>query len=377
MGSFKIDLIAGARPNFIKIAPIIDAIKAEQSNIEIEYRLIHTGQHYDRNMSADFFEQLEIPMPDINLNAGSGSHSQQTAKIMLGYEKILFDEITDYCLVVGDVTSTMACALVAKKMHVKVIHVEGGIRSFDLNMPEEINRIVTDSITDYFFTTSITANENLKKSGISSDRIFFVGNTMIDTLLKYRSKFIKPKIWDDIALRKEEYIVLTLHRPSNVDQEAVLKRIIDEIVKNSRGLPIIFPVHPRTLRQIKTLKIEHKNIYLVKPLSYFEFNYLVEKSIAVITDSGGITEETTIMNVPCMTLRDNTERPETVSIGTNELLGTNPDAISAALEKVFSKKWKKGGVPHLWDGKTSKRIIKNIIKVNNSLLLTLFLYFPL
>ena len=358
MNSFKIDLIAGARPNFIKIAPIIDAIQVEQSNKEIEYRLIHTGQHYDKNMSADFFEQLGIPKPDINLNVGSGSHSEQTAKIMLGYEKILFDEITDYCLVVGDVTSTMACAIVAKKMQVKVIHVEGGIRSFDLNMPEEINRIVTDSITDYFFTTSETANKNLQDSGIAKNRIFYVGNTMIDTLLKHRPYFLKPPIWEILDLQEKEYIVMTLHRPSNVDHGDRLYTIINEIIKNSNNIPIIFPIHPRTAKQLNPLSISFSNLHIIEPLGYLEFNYLIEKAKAVITDSGGITEETTVMNIPCMTLRDNTERPETIEVGTNELLGTNPNNIAPAMKKLFSGNWKDGKTPKFWDGRTSTRIVQ-------------------
>ncbi len=358
----KIDLIAGARPNFMKISPIIDAIKAVQIKGEnIEYRLVHTGQHYDKNMSGSFFEQLGIPLPDINLEAGGGSQSEQTAKIMVGYESLLQIESTDYCLVVGDVTSTMACAIVAKKMNIKVIHVEGGIRSWDLTMPEEINRIVTDSITDYFFTTSETADNNLINNGISKDRIFYVGNTMIDTLLKHRQNFIKPAIWDEVGLEENNYIVMTLHRPANVDEENILKELMDEIVVHSKNIPIIFPVHPRTAKQLESLGILYSNLHTVEPLSYLEFNYLVEKAKAVITDSGGITEETTVMNVPCMTLRDNTERPETIELGTNELLGVNPKAINPAMEKLFSGSWKEGKIPYYWDGKSAERIINHLL----------------
>ena len=366
----KIDLIAGARPNFIKIAPIIDAIKIAQSHGEIiKYRLVHTGQHYDKNMSGSFFEQLGIPLPDVNLEAGSGSQAEQTAKIMIMYESLLLQDPTNYCLVVGDVTSTMACSIVAKKMNVKVIHVEGGIRSWDLTMPEEINRMVTDSITDYFFTTSETANSNLINSGIKKENIFFVGNTMIDTLLKHRSNFQKPPIWDEIKLEEKNYIVMTLHRPANVDEEQILKELMDEIVAHSRDMHIVFPVHPRTSKIIESLMSTNsqqsiaKNLHLVEPLGYLEFNYLVEKAKAVITDSGGITEETTVMNIPCMTLRDNTERPETIELGTNELLGVNPKAIAPALQKLFSGKWKKGNVPKLWDGKTSERIVNCLINI--------------
>jgi len=358
----KIDLIAGARPNFMKIAPIIDAIKVAQIKGEsIEYRIVHTGQHYDKNMSGSFFKELGIPFPDINLEAGGGSQAEQTAKIMVGYESLLQKESTDYCLVVGDVTSTMACSIVAKKMDIKVIHVEGGIRSWDLTMPEEINRMVTDSITDYFFTTSETANNNLLKNGISEDKIFYVGNTMIDTLLKNRPKFQKPRVWDEVGLKDNNFIVLTLHRPANVDEELILKSMLDEIIKHSKGIPIVFPAHPRTAKQLNTLGITYPNLIRVEPLGYLEFNYLVERAKAVITDSGGITEETTVMNVPCMTLRDNSERPETIELGTNELLGVNPKAIGPAMEKLFSDQWKTGSIPHLWDGKTAERIVKQLL----------------
>ena len=360
----KIDLIAGARPNFMKISPIIDAIKVAQSKGEnIEYRLVHTGQHYDNNMSGSFFEQLEIPLPDVNLAAGSGTQAEQTAKIMMGYESLLKHESTDYCLVVGDVTSTMACSIVAKKMNIKVIHVEGGIRSWDLTMPEEINRMVTDSITDYFFTTSETANNNLITNGILKNKIFYVGNTMIDTLLKHRPNFIKPAVWDKVGLKENGYIVMTLHRPANVDEEQILKELMDEIMFHSNNIPIIFPVHPRTAKQLESLGISYSNLYTIEPLGYLEFNYLVQKSKAVITDSGGITEETTVMNIPCMTLRNNTERPETIDMGTNELLGVNPKAIGPAMKKLFSGKWKKGEIPHLWDGKTGKRIVSHILSL--------------
>ncbi len=361
----KIDLIAGARPNFMKIAPIIDAIKVAQSKGKnIKYRLVHTGQHYDKNMSGSFFKELGIPLPDINLEAGGGTQAEQTTKIMVRYESLLGNETTDYCLVVGDVTSTMACSIVAKKVDIKVIHVEGGIRSWDLTMPEEINRMVTDSITDYFFTTSETANHNLLKNGIAEDKIFYVGNTMIDTLLKQRPNFRKPSIWEEAGLQEREYIVMTLHRPANVDEENILKELMDEIVENSNNIPIIFPVHPRTAKQLESLEISYPKLYTIEPLGYLEFNYLVERAKAVITDSGGITEETTVMNIPCMTLRDNTERPETIQLGTNELLGVNPKAISPALEKLFSGDWKEGKVPPMWDGKTAKRIVQHLLNLD-------------
>ncbi len=362
----KIDLIAGARPNFMKIAPIIDAIhKFQKTGINISYRLIHTGQHYDKNMSDSFFEQLGIPQPDVNLGAGGGSQAEQTASIMVGYEKLLIFEKSDLCLVVGDVTSTMACSIVAQKLHVPVAHVEAGIRSNDWTMPEEINRLVTDAITNYFFTTTPEAGQNLIESGINTNRIHWVGNTMIDSLIKHRSRFQKPKIWDELNLTKNEFLVMTLHRPGNVDEEGKLKLLIDQIIEHSNNIPLIFPVHPRTARILQTIGIEHKRLHAIEPLSYLEFNYLVENAKAVITDSGGITEETTVMGIPCMTLRDNTERPETVKIGTNELIGTDPSAIRPAMEILFAGNWKKGTIPEMWDGKSAERIVKILTKLKS------------
>ena len=362
----KIDIIAGARPNFIKIAPIIDAIKnAQKEGSDISYRLVHTGQHYDKNMSGSFFEQLGIPDPDVNLGAGGGTQAEQTAKIMVGYEKLLLSKPCDMVIVVGDVTSTMACSIAAKKLNIKVAHVEGGIRSNDITMPEEINRMVTDSITDVFFTTSSIANENLRKLGHEESKIVFVGNTMIDTLLKQRKRFKAPSIFSKLGLKEKEYIVMTLHRPANVDEESKLKELISAIVDNSHGLPLIFPVHPRTKQILDNLGINHPTLHKIEPLGYLEFNFLVEHSKAVITDSGGITEETTVMGIPCMTLRDNTERPETITEGTNELLGVNPEAIPPAMKKLFSGNWKAGKIPKLWDGKTANRIVKHILLNND------------
>ncbi len=362
-----IDIIAGARPNFMKIAPIIEAIKKAKSQGEnIEYRLIHTGQHYDRNMSGSFFEELNIPDPDINLEIGSGTQATQAGRIMMAYEAVLLDNPSDMCMVVGDVTSTMACSIAAKKLGIKIAHIEGGIRSWDLTMPEEINRMVTDSITDYFFTTSEVANSNLKKEGHGEEKIFYVGNTMIDTLLKNQARLKKPAIWNDLGLENKGYIVMTLHRPANVDEEAQLKSLMDEIIANSHDMPIIFPVHPRTAKMLKNLDIEASNLHYAEPMGYLEFNYLVRDAFAVITDSGGITEETTVMGVPCMTLRDNTERPETITVGTNELVGTNPDNIKPFMDRLFSGDWKKGDIPYLWDGKTAGRIIeKTLVLLKN------------
>ena len=295
-----ITLIAGARPNFMKIAPLIHAIqKVQQEGKDLQYRLVHTGQHYDRQMSETFFEELNIPKPDVNLGCGGGTQAEQTAAIMVAFEKDLMEHPTDLVLVVGDVTSTMACSIVAKKMCTKVAHVEAGIRSWDLTMPEEINRMVTDSLADYFFTTSEVANTNLRNAGVSEDKIHFVGNVMIDTLLANRSRFIKPFVYDELNLQPQSYLTLTMHRPANVDEAEKLRRLMSEIVNNVHGLPVVFPIHPRTAKIFYDLGIRADNLHIVEPLGYLEFNYLVERSKAVITDSGGITEETTVMGVPC------------------------------------------------------------------------------
>ena len=395
-----ITLIAGARPNFMKIAPLIKAIErhnelmservSELGSERVEYRLVHTGQHYDKNMSDTFFEELGIPAPDVNLGCGGGTQAEQTAHIMVEFEKDLMAHPTDIVLVVGDVTSTLACSIVAKKLNTRVCHVEAGIRSWDLTMPEEINRMVTDSLADYMFTTSEVANRNLtrqgaelvesQKSKVERDtlpedkyayervpqQVWHVGNVMIDTLMANRARFRKPAIWDTLGLKEKEYIVMTMHRPANVDEESHLKAMMEQIITNVHGLPIIFPIHPRTAMRLKELVNEgvselgnerFRNLHIVEPMGYLEFNYLVERAKAVVTDSGGITEETTVMGVPCITLRDNTERPETCTVGTNELIGTDPAAIKPALDKLFAGEWKKGAIPELWDGHTAERII--------------------
>jgi UDP-N-acetylglucosamine 2-epimerase (non-hydrolysing) len=380
----NITIIAGARPNFMKIAPIIHAIESWKSEVGsrkpeergIHYRLVHTGQHYDRNMSDTFFRELNIPEPDINLACGGGSQAEQTASIMVAFEKELMANPADLVMVVGDVTSTMACSIVTKKLNRKVAHIEAGIRSFDLTMPEEINRMVTDCLSDYFFTTTELAGSNLRKTGIPDEKIFFVGNVMIDTLLANRWRFKKPAFWDEIKLTEGNYIVMTLHRPANVDNDVQLNGLLNSIIESSRGIPVIFPVHPRTEIMINKLLARYSpitthhsqliahNLKLIPPLGYLEFNYLVENSKAVITDSGGITEETTVMGIPCLTLRNNTERPETVTIGTNELIGTDSSAIKPAMDKLFSGEWKKGGVPELWDGRSAERIVTKLIDIS-------------
>ena len=369
--------------------------RAEQQGHNIHYRLVHTGQHYDKNMSDTFFEELNIPMPDVNLGCGGGTQAEQTAHIMIAFEQELLAHPADLVLVVGDVTSTMACSIVAKKLNTKVCHVEAGIRSWDLNMPEEINRMVTDALADYMFTTTSYANDNLRLHNVvlmdepdsivtsaknevqkyGAERVpklaWLVGNVMIDTLLSNRSRFRKPSVYDELGLVEKEYIVMTMHRPANVDEETHFRALMEQIINNVHGLPILFPIHPRTAKIFYNLwgdetmlKVLFPNLHIVAPMGYLEFNYLVERAKAVVTDSGGITEETTVMGVPCITLRDNTERPETCTIGTNELIGTNPNAIKPALDKLFADEWKKGSIPPLWDGHAAERIIDILVNLS-------------
>lgn len=362
----KIDIIAGARPNFMKIGPIMHALKAHNDNNPnniIEYRLIHTGQHYDKKMSEDFFEQLNIPKPNLNLGVGSGTQATQTGNIMLKYEEAIKEWKPELCIVVGDVTSTMACAITAKKEWVKVAHVEGGIRSGDEKMPEEINRMVTDSITDYFFTTSSVANENLKDLGHGEEKIFFVGNTMIDSLLTNMDRFTAPDFYKESGLEKGKYLVMTLHRPSNVDGYENLRKLLSLINDNVGDRKVVFPMHPRTKKMFDQLNIQFDNLIITGPMPYLEFNFLVKNALGVVTDSGGITEETTVMGVPCMTLRNSTERPETVTLGTNEIVGTDPNNIVPYLKQLVEGNWKKGSIPELWDGKTAPRIVEIVAKL--------------
>jgi UDP-N-acetylglucosamine 2-epimerase (non-hydrolysing) len=361
MSTILIDLIAGARPNFMKIAPIIRALeKRESEGGPLRYRLVHTGQHYDSRMSGDFFDQLGIPPPAINLQVGSGTQAEQTATIMTGYEGVLSQALPAACVVVGDVTSTMATAITAQKQGVPVAHVEAGIRSGDWGMPEEINRRVTDSITDWFFTTSRQAGEILQHEGVGQERIFFVGNTMIDTLLAQLDRLRRPTFWQDLGLESGKYILLTLHRPSNVDDPEALRRLLESIAHGADGMPAVFPVHPRTAKTIARIGGGPAGIVLVDPQPYLEFIFLLRGAKAVVTDSGGITEEATVLGIPCMTLRESTERPETVTVGSNELLGTNPLNIAPAFDALFSGRWKQGAVPEKWDGRAAERIVGHL-----------------
>ncbi|MCK4244302.1 MAG: UDP-N-acetylglucosamine 2-epimerase (non-hydrolyzing) [Candidatus Omnitrophica bacterium] len=371
----KIILVAGARPNFMKIAPIIQAIKKHnrQHQTSIRWQLVHTGQHYDDEMSKIFFKDLEIPEPDIYLGVDSGTHSQQTARVMVEFEKVLFREKPDLVIVVGDVNSTLAAALAAAKLHIRLAHVEAGLRSYDRRMPEEINRVLTDALSDYLFTHSPDADKNLKKEGISKGKIFFVGNVMIDTLLKLKTKSQKSKILRKLNLRREAYALLTLHRPSNVDHKENFLKILKALKEISKRIPIIFPVHPRTRRNIKRFKLNKffKNISLIEPLGYLDFLKLMISSKFAMTDSGGMQEETTVLNIPCLTLRDTTERPITTREGTNILVGNDTVKIIKEAEKILDGKRKKGVYPALWDGNAASRII-SVLKGVRSQHLTKF-----
>ena len=347
----------------MKIAPIIRAMEqAMAEGAALQYRLVHTGQHYDAQMSQTFFDELGIPSPDVNLGCGGGSQAEQTAAIMTAFERDLAAHPTDLVVVVGDVTSTMACSIVAKKSSVRVAHVEAGIRSFDLSMPEEINRMVTDTLADEYFTTSAWAGENLRKTGARDQQIHMVGNVMIDTLLANLHRLRKPAFYDRLGLEERRFLLVTLHRPANVDDSSHLAAQLQAIIDHSQGLPIVFPMHPRTARIFAQTGISAPNLHIVEPLGSLEFNYLTQRALGVVTDSGGITEETTVLGVPCLTLRDNTERPETCTLGTNELVGTDPAAIGPALQHLLDGQWKKGSVPPLWDGHAAERIVNCWVK---------------
>jgi UDP-N-acetylglucosamine 2-epimerase (non-hydrolysing) len=362
-----IDIIVGARPNFIKVAAIIHELELRATSLAgVQYRLVHTSQHYDAQMSGVFFEELNIPAPDIDLNVGKIESSKQIATIIARYSKVLEERRPDMVIVSGDVNSTVACALATKKTDpsIPLVHVEAGLRCEDKQMPEELNRILTDSISDYFFTTTPSASDNLVKERVSPHKIFFVGNTMIDTFYQNEQRFTKPSFWDIYGLSRNSYFVLTLHRQENIKDESILSNLLKAVAAAAGDAPILFPVHPHTAKMIDNFGIKvGSNILMVEPMGYLAFNYLVKNASAVITDSGGISEETTIMNVPCMTLRMYTERPETCLIGTNMLLGNSTEKIFSAFEKLKSGNWQLGKNPELWDGQAAKRIVDTIYKL--------------
>ena len=362
----RLMLVAGARPNFMKIAPLIKAIRSynrhQANKLKIDFLLVHTGQHYDNNMSDIFFEELGIPEPDINLEVGSGSQAEQTARIMLAFEPVCLREKPDWVVVVGDVNSTLACSLVATKLGIKTAHVEAGLRSYDRTMPEEINRVVTDALADLLFTPSADANLNLRKEGISVRKIKLVGNIMIDALISRLPEAEKSTLPGQLGLKPREFIYVTLHRPSNVDKPYILISIMNKLGQLSRKIAIIFPVHPRTrkmLEQIDFKAADFPRLKLIEPIGYTDSLWLAKYARLVLTDSGGLQEETTYFGTPCLTLRPNTERPVTIKVGTNKL--TSLKSLETDVNRILKGETKRGDIPKYWDGRTAERIVKHLV----------------
>jgi len=386
----KIVLVCGARPNFMKIAPLLRAIAKHNGLNKLNKHnklnkppitpiLVHTGQHYDYEMSQVFFQDLDLPKPDVYLGVGSGTHAEQTARVMIEFEKVLLKEKPDLVVVVGDVNSTLAAALAAVKLDISVAHVEAGLRSYDRTMPEEINRLLTDQISDYLFTPSRDADENLKREGIPQEKIFFVGNVMVDSLLFDKARADQSQIFAQLKLAEKGYALLTLHRPSNVDEKRSLTNIMSAITKISEWIPVVFPAHPRTQKRLREFNLDphatviaspdelnelnkpnklNDQLLIIPPLSYLDFLKLEMYAKFVMTDSGGIQEETTVLNVPCLTLRDTTERPITIKEGTNTMVGKDFDKIKSEVTNILNGKGKTGRVPKRWDGKAAERIVE-------------------
>jgi UDP-N-acetylglucosamine 2-epimerase (non-hydrolysing) len=359
----KIINVVGARPNFMKIAPVMAEMRRRADRIHPI--LVHTGQHYDEAMSASFFTDLDIPRPDINLEVGSASHAEQTARIMLAFEKVLLEQKPDWVVVVGDVNSTMAATLVAAKMLIKVAHIEAGLRSNDRTMPEEINRLVTDALADLLMTPSRDADENLLREGVAPQKIRFVGNVMIDTLFHNLERAKSSDLLNRLQLAPKTFCAMTLHRPSNVDDKETLTGIFDALGVVLERMPIVFPIHPRTRARITEFGLledveQQKNLLLMEPLGYLDFLQLYSNSCLVLTDSGGIQEETTALGIPCLTLRNNTERPITITEGTNRLVGNNPEAIKSAAIRALDEPLQSTTIPELWDGQAARRIVDAI-----------------
>ena len=359
----KIISVAGARPNFMKVAPIHKEFLRHQN--KVEHIICHTGQHFDENMSKVFFTDLELPRPDYYLGVGSGSHAEQTGRIMTAFEDVVQQEKPDLVLVVGDVNSTLACSLVAAKIGIKIAHVEAGLRSFDRTMPEEINRMLTDSLADFLFVTEKSGLENLKREGIAESKIYFTGNVMIDSLLYYLPKIESSAVRQKFGLNAERYILVTLHRPSNVDSEKSLKKVVKLLNEVAEKKKVIFPVHPRTKKNLtdcKLINTFHERVLLSDPIGYIDFLALMKNAEMVITDSGGIQEETTFLHIPCITIRDSTERPVTEEIGTNRVVGTDLNRAREAVFSVLKAEAKKSSLPPLWDGKAAERIVEIILQ---------------
>ena len=369
MASVKILNIVGARPNFMKMAPLIEALDGHPDRFE--QKLVHTGQHYDERMSKAFFEDLGMPRPDVDLEVGSGSHAEQTGRIMMAFEKVCLDERPDLVIVVGDVNSTMACTITAKKLGIRVAHVEAGLRSRDMGMPEEINRLCTDVLCDLLFTTDRLADENLIAEGVPPEKIHFVGNVMIDTLVKHRDMAATLGLVERLGLTRDAYATVTLHRPSNVDDPDILKGIFQALDEIARTMPIVFPIHPRTRKMVDQAGLGHflttggqaRGIWACEPLGYLEFLHLNMNARLVLTDSGGLQEETTVLGVPCLTLRHNTERPITLTEGTNVLVGNDRDRILAAAQDVLRGDRVRLPVPEKWDGRAAERIVEVLGRV--------------
>ncbi len=364
----KIISVVGARPNFMKVAPLHKAfLKYGEA---LEHLICHTGQHYDEKMSKVFFDDLELPKPHFYLGIGSGSHAVQTGKVMIEFEQVLLEQRPDLVIVVGDVNSTVACSLVAAKLHIPVAHVEAGLRSFDRTMPEEINRLLTDAIAELLFVTERSGIENLKREGVPDEKVFLVGNVMIDSLLCYLPKAASSGILSDLAQQfgagsVEPYILVTLHRPSNVDDEKFLRRLIRTFNVLAEKSNIIFPVHPRTDTHLKRLSLNGdlaRNVYLTEPIGYLDFLHLTKHAVLIITDSGGIQEESTYLGIQCITVRDNTERPVTVEVGTNQLIGTDLAKVEEAALRVLGGEKKAGKIPELWDGRAAERIAEVVYR---------------
>ncbi len=357
----KIHIIVGARPNYIKANPVYRALEALG---KFDLKLVHTGQHYDHVMSALFFDQLKMKKPDVSLKVGSGSHGSQTAKVLERYEEVLMEDKPNLVMVFGDVNSTIACSLAATKLHIPVAHVEAGLRSFDRDMPEEINRVLTDQISDLLFITSSEAVENLEREGIDPETVYFVGNTMIDSLMEFKSKFDESSVHSSMGI-SDDYALLTFHRPSNVDDEDNLKSLVSNLIEVSNSIPCVFPIHPRTKHKLDDFGFlndleSNPRFYLAEPLGYIDFMALQKNATIILTDSGGVQEESTSFGVPCLTIRDNTERPITCTQGTNKLIGTDYSVIPKEVNQMISEKKREHRVPDLWDGKAAVRLAEVI-----------------